>query len=112
MPERLVSKLNTRLSWKLMASYLIVILVGVITLILAVEAAVPTAFERHLLGMQQMMGQGGLFGGGDMGETEFIGMNPMDFLLDMPLLSILHFQSDSLPQTPEELVDGLLQQVH
>ncbi|MCL4264078.1 MAG: glycoside hydrolase family 3 C-terminal domain-containing protein [Anaerolineae bacterium] len=62
---------------------------------------------------QQMMTQGGgLFGGGDLGETEFIGMNPMDFLLDMPLLSVLHFQSDSLPQTPEELVDGLLQQVH
>lgn len=61
--------------------------------------------------LQQMMGQGGLFGGGDMGETEFIGMNPMDFLRDMPLLSVLHFQSDSLPQTPEELVDGLLQQV-
>ena len=59
MAERLISKLNTRLSWKLMASYLIVILVGVITLILAVEAAIPTAFERHLLGMQQMMGQMG-----------------------------------------------------
>jgi histidine kinase len=39
-----------------MASYLIVILVGVITLTLAVEAAIPTAFNRHLLGMQQMMG--------------------------------------------------------
>ncbi|MBI1881198.1 MAG: HAMP domain-containing protein [Chloroflexi bacterium] len=57
MQERLISKLNTRLSWKLMASYLIVLLVGVITLVLAVEAAIPTAFNRHLLGMQQMMGQ-------------------------------------------------------
>ena len=39
-----------------MASYLIVILVGVVTLIAAVEAVIPTAFNRHLLGMQQMMG--------------------------------------------------------
>jgi histidine kinase len=56
MRDRLTSKLKTYLSWKLMASYLIVILVGVITLTLAVEAAIPTAFNRHLLGMQQMMG--------------------------------------------------------
>lgn len=56
MKNGLISKIKTRLSWKLIASYLIVILVGVITLILAVEAAIPTAFNRHLLGMQQMMG--------------------------------------------------------
>lgn len=56
MEEGLISKLKTRLGWKLMASYLIVILVGVVTLVVAVEAAIPTAFNRHLLGMQQMMG--------------------------------------------------------
>jgi histidine kinase len=56
MKAFLFSKLKTRLGWKLTASYLIVILVGVITLVLAVEAAIPTAFNRHLLGMQQMMG--------------------------------------------------------
>lgn len=56
MNEGLLSKLRTRLGWKLITSYLIVILVGVITLVLAVEAAIPTAFNRHLLGMQQMMG--------------------------------------------------------
>jgi histidine kinase len=56
MNEGLISKLKNRLGWKLMASYLIVILVGVITLAVAVEAAIPTAFNRHLLGMQQMMG--------------------------------------------------------
>lgn len=39
-----------------MASYLIVILVSVVTLIVAVEAVIPTAFNRHLLGMQEMMG--------------------------------------------------------
>jgi len=56
MNEGLFSKLKTRLGWKLMASYLIVILVGVVTLVVAVEAAIPTAFNRHLLGMQQMIG--------------------------------------------------------
>ncbi|MCL4303809.1 MAG: HAMP domain-containing protein [Anaerolineae bacterium] len=39
-----------------MASYLIVILVGVVTLVVAVEVSIPTAFNRHLYGMQQMMG--------------------------------------------------------
>ncbi len=48
-------RLQTRLGWKLMASYLIVILVGGATLIVAAESAVPTAFNRHMLGMQQMM---------------------------------------------------------
>lgn len=56
MNEGLFTKLKTRLGWKLMASYLIVILVGVVTLVVAVEAAIPTAFNRHLLGMQQMIG--------------------------------------------------------
>lgn len=56
MDEGLFAKLKTRLGWKLMASYLIVILVGVVTLVVAVEAAIPTAFNRHLLGMQQMIG--------------------------------------------------------
>lgn len=56
MDEGLFAKLKTRLGWKLMASYLIVILVGVVTLVVAVEMAIPTAFNRHLLGMQQMIG--------------------------------------------------------
>ncbi len=56
MNEGLFAKLKTRLGWKLMVSNLIVILVGVVTLVVAVEAAIPTAFNRHLLGMQQMIG--------------------------------------------------------
>jgi histidine kinase len=52
-----LNKLNNSLTWKLMASYLIVIVVGMITLAVAAESAIPTAFNRHLLGMQQMMGQ-------------------------------------------------------
>lgn len=41
-----------------MASYLIVIFVGLATLALAAESVAPTAFDRHMLGMREMMGQG------------------------------------------------------
>ena len=51
--------LKTRLVWKLMASYLIVIFVGLTTLALAAEWVAPTAFDRHMMGMREMMmGQG------------------------------------------------------
>lgn len=49
--------LQMHLSWKLMVSYLIVILVGIVTLALTTEAAIPTAFDRHLLSMQAMMNE-------------------------------------------------------
>lgn len=48
--------IRVRLVWKLMASYLIVIIVGVVTLALTIESVAPTAFNRHMLGMSQMMG--------------------------------------------------------
>jgi beta-glucosidase len=49
------------------------------------------------------------FGGG---EGEAIGMDTMGFLMQMPLLGMLHFQEGALPAPPEEMVDGLLAQVH
>jgi histidine kinase len=64
----LLRHIRARLVWKLMASYLIVIIVGVVTLALTAESVVPTAFNRHMLGMQQMMGQ--------MGRG--MGMQPME----------------------------------
>ena len=48
--------------------------------------------------------------GGDGG-----GGNSMDFMAmmgDMPLVSVLMWQQDALPMHPEDLVDGLLAQVH
>jgi beta-glucosidase len=39
------------------------------------------------------------------------GMETMGFLMEMPLLDILHFQENALPMPPEDLVDGLLAQV-
>jgi histidine kinase len=50
--------LQTRFIWKLMASYLIVVLVGIITLALSAESVVPTAFNRHIAGMGRMMSAG------------------------------------------------------
>jgi hypothetical protein len=38
-------------------------------------------------------------------------MDSTGFLMEMPLLDILHFQEGALPMPPEDLVDGLLAQV-
>jgi beta-glucosidase len=47
--------------------------------------------------------------GGDDGEQ--IGMDPIGFLMDTPLMGVLHFLSSSLPTSPEEMVDELLAKV-
>lgn len=51
-----------------------------------------------------------VFGTG--GGTESLGMNIMDMFMDMPLLSALQFQRSALTMPPEDMVDGLLMQVH
>ncbi len=60
----------------------------------------------------QMMtaAMGATFGGGDGHEA--IGMDMTGFMMEMPLLSMLLFQEKVLPLPAEELVDGLLRQVH
>ena len=50
-----------------------------------------------------------MFGGGD---EHVAGMDFMDMLGDMPLVSVMMWQQDALPMHPEDLVDGLLAQVH
>ncbi|MCA9899787.1 MAG: glycoside hydrolase family 3 C-terminal domain-containing protein [Anaerolineales bacterium] len=62
-------------------------------------------FYREL----QAQGAGWLAGDDEDGETG--GMDKDDFLLDMPLLSVLHFQEASLPRSPEEIIDDLLDQL-
>ncbi len=52
----MLSRMRRHLSWKLFLSYLVVMLVGIVILATAVELAVPTAFERHMADMTQMMG--------------------------------------------------------
>lgn len=49
---------GTRLVWKLMASYLIVIFVGLLTLALSAESVAPSAFNRHMMDMRGMMSGG------------------------------------------------------
>jgi hypothetical protein len=41
-----------------------------------------------------------------------MGMDIMDMMNDMPLISVLMFQQDALPISPEEIVEGLLMQAH
>jgi beta-glucosidase len=55
-----------------------------------------------------------MFGGGDerYGNESAIGMDIMDMMNDMPLLSVLMFQQNALTMPVEEIVDGLLMQVH
>jgi len=51
-----MNRVRRSLGWKLLISYLVVIAVGLVTLTLAAESVVPTAFNRHMAGMQMMMG--------------------------------------------------------
>jgi len=44
--------IRQRFIWKLMISYLIVTAVGLITLVITIEFAIPTAFQRHLAFME------------------------------------------------------------
>ncbi len=48
--------LRRSLSRKLLISYLVVILVGIVTLAVAAELVIPTSFNRHMLDMQRVMG--------------------------------------------------------
>jgi beta-glucosidase len=55
-----------------------------------------------------------IFGGSDerYGNENAMGMDIMDMMNDMPLVSVLIFQQSTLPGPAEEIVDDLLMQVH
>jgi beta-glucosidase len=55
-----------------------------------------------------------MFGGGveSSGNVNATGMDIMDMLNDTPLVSVLTFQQSALTMSPDEMVDGLLKQVH
>jgi beta-glucosidase len=55
-----------------------------------------------------------MFGGGDerYGNESAIGMDIMEMMNDMPLVSVLMFQQGALPMPAEEMVEGLLMQAH
>lgn len=54
------------------------------------------------------------FGGGDerYGNEGAVGMDLMEMMNDMPLVSVLMFQQDALPAHPEDIVADLLKRVH
>lgn len=51
------------------------------------------------------------FGGGD-GDEDGMGMDIMATMGGMPLVSVLMWMKSTLPTHPEDLVGGLLTQVH
>jgi beta-glucosidase len=55
-----------------------------------------------------------MFGGGDerYGNESAIGMDIMDMMNDMPLVSVLMFQQGALTMPADEMVNGLLMQAH
>jgi hypothetical protein len=55
-----------------------------------------------------------IFGGGDerYGNESAIGMDIMDMMNDMPVVSVLLFQQGALPLPAEDIVNDLLRQVH
>jgi len=59
---------------------------------------------------QKIIAQMGGAMGGEEAENA-IGMDMVGFMMDLPLLSALHFQESQLPVAPETIVDDLLRQV-
>jgi beta-glucosidase len=49
---------------------------------------------------------------GDDQDKDGIGMDTMEMFYDMPLVSVLLFNQQFLTMPPEEMVEGLLRQVH
>jgi beta-glucosidase len=54
------------------------------------------------------------FGGGDgrYGNEGTIGMDIMDTMIDMPLVSVIMWLQSAFPTSAEDMVDGLLRQAH
>lgn len=61
---------------------------------------------------QMMSAQMGTLLGGGNAEDNPIGVDMMNFVMDMPLLKVLSFQGSALPVLPEVFVDNLLAQAH
>ena len=49
---------------------------------------------------------------GEDETSKAAGMDTLGFLMDMPLLNVLHFQENELKESPENIVDRLLAQVY
>ena len=45
-------------------------------------------------------------------DRETLGMDPVGFMMDLPLTGVLNFQGSDLPASPEQIVEELLAGVH
>ena len=53
---KMLMVIKQRLGWKLFLSYLVIILVGVLSLAIAAQIQAPTALSRHMANMQALLG--------------------------------------------------------
>jgi beta-glucosidase len=67
----------------------------------------PMFAEIETRGRKMFNGEGERYG-----NEGTLGMDVMDMFNDMPLVSVLLFQQNELPQPAEEIVDELLTQAH
>ena len=66
----MLRSIRTRLGVKLFFSYLVVVLVGILVLATTAQLAIPSAFERHMAGMDSSMS--GMMDGNDaMGQSMY-----------------------------------------
>jgi beta-glucosidase len=67
------------------------------------QAVLTPMVQQMTSQMQAILGGAG---------SEGIGMDLSGFMMDMPFTDMLHFFGGSLPNSPEDIVDGLLARVH
>jgi histidine kinase len=63
------ARLQSHLAVKLFVSYLVIIVIGLVVLGIAVEVAIPNAFQRHM-GAMMSTGMGAMMGGGGSRATD------------------------------------------
>jgi len=68
------------------------------------KAVVALVLEQMAERSRRIFGEDGSEGG--------LGLSMADMFLDMPLLSVLEFQSAMLPEPPEAIIDRMLKQAH
>lgn len=52
----MLNNIRSRIGWKIFFSYIIVILAGILALMISIEFAIPTAFDQHMMNMENMTG--------------------------------------------------------
>lgn len=61
---------RSHLTWKLFISYVVVVLVGAVVLATTTSLSVPAAYNRHMIGMSDMMSNGHMMGSDQPLEME------------------------------------------